>query len=202
MSARRILEVALRIMGLWLLFAGMAGLSKFGTIWLTDWMITKEHIVSYSVAVVWQLLLGAALLGWAPRIAMRFYPPESDSGELIVAVGPGDMYRIACFVFGVYLLLQTAVPIGRLLNGAVLTARGYTPPSGPLASDAVTVMMHGLAGILLIFGSQRIAKWFSNLHYDPDTIPDQRVSIMALMLMFVLAAVVLGTIRAISLNGS
>jgi hypothetical protein len=112
----------------------------------------------------------------------------------------GDVYRTACFVLGVYLLVQAVTPACRLViadyNNNVVIWR-----SGTLTYDAITVIVYTAIGMALVFGSGWIGGWFSSLHYDPDTIPQQRFSIAALLLLFVILAVCLEVIRRITIDG-
>jgi len=196
MSPRLVLEIALRVMGLWFFFTGISTLTTTVSVLLWTPSGSMRSIWLYFVAtVVVQFLLGGVLVFCAPAIAAWFYPAgnESDSPR---AVGPGDLYRAACFVLGAYLLVAASQPAGRLLD-AVNSSGAFGPSA---AGDAVTLIVHVAAGLLLVFGSRRIADLLANLRYDPSTIPNQQLSLAMLLILIVLVAVALGVFRMISVG--
>jgi hypothetical protein len=148
------------------------------------------------VTIITRMLLGGALVYGAPAVAGRFYPRDSLNEESRLAVGPGDIYRTACFVLGAYLLVSTARPAGLLVSNAV---SGSWQPN-QLAAEAVTAVVYMFSGLLLVFGSHRIAEMLSSLRYDPDTVPRQQISLAMLLIVLVLIAVVLGVARRLSLG--
>ena len=70
-----------------------------------------------------------------------------------------------------------------------------------MAADAITAAVYLATGLVLVFGSQRIGQFMSNLRYDPDTIPKQQVSLALLLLAILAFAVILGVIRAFTRGG-
>ncbi len=205
MSARLLLEVAIRVMGLWFALDALVGLTTqvpnyLAMMWNFPIPNVGSSILAAGLTYGLQFALGAAAVYWAPSIAARLYPTVDESDELRVNIGPGDVYRTACCVLGVYLLVQALTPAGRLLiagyNNNFVIWR-----SGVLTSDAVTVIVNAAIGMSLVFGSGWIGRWFSSLHYDPDTIPQQRFSIAALLAAVVLFAVCLEVIRWITQDG-
>jgi hypothetical protein len=78
MSARLLLEVALRVMGLWYFFASMVTLTNTAwNAWIaienpTSPNFTLIYAVSTGLSTIVQLALAAALIKWAPHIAARF----------------------------------------------------------------------------------------------------------------------------------
>lgn len=197
MSARLVTEVALRVMGLWLVAAAIGafadslyfflpGTLNQGTLWM---------VMMFAGASVSRGLVGGALIYWAPAIAAQWYPPDARADSTMASVGPGALYRVACLVLGVYVLLRAAEPGTRLI---VNTFRG-----GQLnaAVDAGVTLIYVAAGVFLVFGSQRLATFFSNLYYDPDTIPKQRLSIAILLVVILLFAVFLALTRRLAMSG-
>jgi hypothetical protein len=194
MSARLLLEVALRIMGLWFFLTSMTTLVATVSVL---WSIAGSTAYLWGAVATFiaQFVLGGMLVFGAPAVARWFYPAREESEGLRLAVGPGDVYRTACFVLGAYLLVATAHPLGRLLSA------GWSgEAAGRLVADFVTFTVYACGGVLLVFGSRPIAQMLSNLRYDPDTIPKQQLSLAALLLFIVLVAVVLGVFRMISLG--
>lgn len=113
MPARLLLEVTIRVLGLWSLYSAVASLAQSAGMTLsvigmvgppTRWLFVGQVVVPFVV----QCFLGAMLIWWAPRIAARFYPAGANEAEVRLSVGPGDVFRIACFILGVHLLLTAA----------------------------------------------------------------------------------------------
>jgi hypothetical protein len=207
MSARILFEVALRVLGVWLFFSAVSSLTSLVSFYLTNVPGLSPGMLSYNMmsyfvtstaSFFMELLMSGALIFAAPRIAARFYPRKAEDQELRVAVGPGDVYRTACFVLGAYFLVRTAEPAGRLV-GAGLSGRVFFQASQ--LADALTAMVYVASGILLVFGSRKISQLLSNLRYDPDTIPAQRFSLAVLMILLFLCAIVLGVIRFMAQGG-
>jgi hypothetical protein len=203
MSTRILLEVSIRFLGLWSVFTAINGLVVAPFYMPSIWGSAQPGpliaaCIFSTVAASVQGLLGAMLIGWAPRIAARFYPAGPEEIELHLKIGPGDLYHVACFVLGAYLLVQAAEPACRL---AIAGMRGMSWDRGSLIAWAITAMVDAAAGIVLLFGSRRIGQLFSNLRYDPDTIPKQQVSLAFLLLLVLVVTLILGVIRAFTFGG-
>jgi hypothetical protein len=205
MPKRALVEVAIRLLGLWSAFTAVTGLvdvaaSCLITGWGTTPSFPRQLLLLSGVAAVVPGLLGAMLIGWAPWIAARFYPADPNDVQIHVNVGAGDVYHVACFVLGVYLLVHTTQPVCRLV-AAGMTGAQSTWSRGQMAADAITAAVSLATGLVLVFGSQRISQFLSNLRYDPDTIPKQQVSLALLLLAILVFAVILGVIRAVTHGG-
>ncbi|MCI0333153.1 MAG: hypothetical protein L0228_08020 [Planctomycetes bacterium] len=200
MSARLLLEVALRILGLWLLASTISTVTFMASWYVADGGATGgvglNYLVSTGAYAVVQSALGIALIRWAPNISARFYPSDVQESEPQIHVGPGDIYHTACFVLGVYLLVLGVDFSGKLAIEGLSTGWG-----NQLASAAVSAIVYTASSLLLIFGSRRIGQLVSNLQYDPDSIPQQQFSLRLLLIITVLVAVILGVIRLISVPG-
>jgi hypothetical protein len=199
MSARLLLEIALRVFGIWFAFHSVNSLMSAASVYLNSQLAAQIPDLPYLVAALFatfivQILLGCALICWAPNIAVRFYPPGSESEELRISVGPGDVYRTACFVLGAYLLVQAAESAGQF----VIRGLQDGGTRDQLVRSALSAAVSFASGLLLVFGSRKIADLVSNLRYDPETIPDQKVSIAMLLVVLALVAVVLGVLRLIA----
>ena len=181
-------------MGLWFFFTSITTLTATVSVFFSV-PGPAGYIWGATATVITQFFLGGTLIFWAPAMAAWFYPPVAESEESQIVVGPGDIYRTACFVLGAYLLVATAHPAVRLLGGGL---SGDT--SGRLAADAVIFIVYASSGLLLVFGSHRISEMLSNLRYDPDTIPKQQISLAMLLIFIALVAVILGVFRRISLG--
>lgn len=196
MNARLLLEIALRVFGLCFIFYLFSNLMSVLPFYLSNFSVGQVPNMPYIIGAIFgsfllQMLLGGALVCWAPNIATWFYPPGSEGGELRTSVGPGDIYRTACFMLGAYLLVQTATPAAQLVI-AGLRGNGETDQ---LIANSITTAASFVGGILLVFGSAKIADVLSNLRYDPDTIPNQRFSIAMLLVAITIIAIVLGIVR-------
>ena len=210
MSARLLLEVALRVLGLWFAFHSIITLAEripiyLGAVWGSLIPNTTSYLVTTGVTFVVQFALGAALIYWAPGIAAKFYPPDAENEEPRIGVGPGDVYRTACFVLGVYLLVQIVQPASRLAIAGFQRPYSNWQPS-QMAVDAVTTIVYTVVGMFLLFGSNKIGEWFSSLRYDsnrndPNTIPKPQFTIAAILILVVLFAVCLEVIRRLTVGG-
>ena len=199
MSARILFEVALRVLGVWLFFSAISGLMSLVSFYLTSGTLpgATSYVVASAVSIFVQSLMSGALILGAPRLAERFYPRKAEEQELRIAVGPGDVYRTACFVLGAYFLVRTAEPAGRLV-GADFSDIVWQPRQ---LADALTAMVYAASGLLLVLGSRKISEMLSRLGYDPDTIPAERFSIVILLSLLVLFAILLGAIRFMAHGG-
>ena len=196
MSARLLLEIGLRVLGFWFFFTAFNGLIEMAAVLLRVGNLPgqTDYILVSGAPTVVQVFLGAAFVVWAPVIAGWFYPQQGEQREHSEpqrAVGAGDIYRTACFVLGAYLLVAASDPAGKLLSAAF--ARNWR--SQELIANTVPLIIYACGGLLLLFGSRPIADLFSNLQYDPDTIPQQRMSIAMLLVVMVVIAAVLGVVR-------
>lgn len=195
MSARILLEVALRVLGMWVCLSGVTGLTSVVSFCLQTGSATPDVMLS-AVPIVMQLLLGGVMLFGAPGIAARFYRRDGANHVLQIAVGRGDVFRIACFLLGVCLLVHASIPAVRLaMFGFLGTGFGARE-----LSEVLEMTVNLAIGIWLVIGSRAIAAFLSNLRYDPDTIPAQRFSIAMLLVLFAMIAVFLGLIRIASLG--
>jgi hypothetical protein len=195
MSARLLLEVALRLLGFWFLFDSIVN-----TVTSAAWYMAAAGAVggfeAYYLSRLGAYLavtlpLSLVLIRWAPNIAIRFYPVDLQISEPQARIGPGDLYHTACFALGAYLLVRGIEFTGQLAIAAV-TSRGE------LSNMAVGAMIYTLSGLLLIFGAREIGQFFTNLRYDPDSIPQQQFSLKLLLIITVAVAVILVVIRALS----
>ncbi len=134
------------------------------------------------------------LIAMAPSIARRFYPDEADQEILHISAGPGDLYHIACFVLGAFLLLGAAQLTVRLAATAMssqIWQRGQV-------ADVATIMIYGAGGLLLVFGGRKIGAALASLRYDPAQVPRQQYSIAIVLIVVVFFAAVFGVIRWIA----
>ncbi len=200
MSARILLEVTLRILGLWYIFTSLNTLTTTVSFYMSGgWAPASAEMTSFAIAhgvsIAVQVAIGLGLIVCAPSVAARFYREEADAGESPGRVGPGDLYHTACFVLGAYVLINTAAPLGRLV---IARFRGIE--QGWLASDLFTIIVHTAAGILLIFGSRRISELMSSLRHDPESIPKQRLGVSILLTLIVFFGLLIGVIRWLTLE--
>ncbi|MEZ6071365.1 MAG: hypothetical protein R3C10_14110 [Pirellulales bacterium] len=141
------------------------------------------------LSVMLYFLTGDALVTFAPAIASWFYPQLPSTEDVPARVGPGDVYHTGCFLLGVYLMVCAAVPAGRIVNAA-LRGAPFT-----MAGDTLTLIVYLANGVLLVFGAQRVSNFLTNLRYDPDTVPQQRITLAVLLVVMLLFALLLGAVR-------
>ena len=171
MSARLLLEVALRILGIWFIVAALNALATTAAMYQSGgWGGSSGEVSRWffasGVSIVVQFALGLGLIICAPVFAARFYREQTDAAESQVRVGPGDIYHIACLVLGAFVFISAAEPAGRIVNA------GFQGQKYRIAGDAFTMIVYMSSGILLVFGSRRIGELLSSLRYDPESIPN------------------------------
>ncbi len=194
--------VALRVMGLWFIFGGIClipmAVSTF--FWGPQGSMTAgQHLwlsLSGMIPVAVRIVVGVLVVAFSGWIVSKFYPPPAaDSGEIRFGkVGAGDLFRIACFVLGIYAMLQ-AVPSAVRLADELMAAGPHT--GGRVIQDAVHTGIYLVSGLILVFGAKGIARWMASLRYDADTVPKQQVSLLFLMGIVLLIAIVLGLMRSV-----
>ncbi len=202
-SARLLLETAIRVLGLWFVFTAISSLAAEAYLWLPGppGPVAPDLMIASVIPGVVRGLLGVMLTWWAPSAAAWFYPADSKDAQIHLNVGPGDIYRVACFVLGAYLLVRTAEPASRLVV-LLIQETPRTWRSGRAVAHAVVALVYMAAGVLLVFGSRRIGELLSHLRYDPDTIPQQQISLAMLLSLILLLGLILGVIRWLIAGGS
>ncbi len=200
MSARTLLEVALRILGVWCVVSTVHTLTTSASIYLAGgWGQTGVDMAGWffasGLSSFVQLMLGVALICFAPAIAASLYPDTPDADQSLSRVGPGDLYHTACFVLGVFLLVSAAQPAGRIVNAGL---RGIP---FEMAGDIFTMIVYMAAGVALVIGARRLGELLSSLNHDPDSIPRQRISLTILLVLSAVVAVVLGVLRWLTMGG-
>lgn len=200
MTARLLLEVALRVLGLWVLLNALLGITSTGSLFLSEMNLHGDvgmvdpAIWSSGTTVGMHFMLGVLLIWLAPAISASFYPQDLENEALEVRIGPGDVYRVACFVLGAYLVVQGAQSAANtVVTGFDRQLSGFSQPQ--LIQGGINASIYFVSGLLLVFGSRPISELLLNLRYDPETIPQQQLSIAALLVVLVAVAVVIGVIR-------
>ena len=206
-SARNLLTVALRILGFWLVCRSIIALPQIATFAMyafqspsplgTEPMFSLLMMVLHLVA---PLAVGTGVILLAGRISRRFYPPSERSADSMAfgRVGAGDLYHIASFVMGVYMLIQAVGPavsfLGRTMRGEPFA---FEPWAQGGVNDMITASILSVSGLLLIFGGRGIAQVMAAVPRDSDKVPVPQFSILALLILSVVFAVVLGILRAV-----
>jgi hypothetical protein len=194
MKARLLLEVAIRLLGLWMSFEsfveGVAFLSYMPGLLGGQVPGAEYYLVTVAVSVVAKVVVGVIALIKAPRIASWIYPDESGDSEIALGVRPGDLYHIACFILGTYFLV----------HGVSLAAQSSFELVNGFASDRfvsrlLTFLVYFGSGLLLVFGGRRIAEWMAAIKYDPDSVPKQQFSIRLLLIVTFVVALILSIVR-------
>jgi hypothetical protein len=202
MTLRILLIVAIRLIGLSTLLNAIINLTQFASYYgfSGSFQIPAAHLIRVGLQVLVQGLLGALLIRWAPWIAARLCPAGHADTEVHLNVGPGDLYHITCFVFGVYLLVRSSELVTRLVADAMSGAQS-TWSRGQMIAHVVVAAVNVAAGIVLVFGAQWIGRLLASLRHDSDTIPQQQVGVAFLLLLVAAFAVILGVMRAVTHGG-
>lgn len=201
MHARRLFEVLLRVLGMFLLAWAFDRLVQsvvqacylwsFFARTSAEW-IGPAYVLFTGLAM---LSAGLFLLLRAPRIAAKTYPEAHADGEPLRfgTIGAGDLYRITSFGIGIVFVVLALAAGARTAVGLALQSSF----SGSIREidDLATAIVYGLSGLVLTFGSRQIGAWMATLRYDPDTIPAQQFSLRVLLIVITLVGVALAAIR-------
>jgi len=212
MAARQVLTVALRVMALWFMFwaieASSTAIASMSVLLLPgvreSVSIPRVPILATTLIPIFvRFILGVGLLVYSSRIASRLYPELGEAGQQVKfgSVGAGDVYRIASFLLGVYVLLEAVRPAVHGFVALIQYERSRTIPVHAIP-DLVVACVFVLAGLFLIFGARRVAEVFENVRYDPNTIPAQQFSLRLLLLVILICAALLGMIRYFALQST
>jgi len=206
-SARNLLTVAIRILGFWLVCKSVIALPQVAAYAMFAFQSSnplRANPISMLLMMVVQVggpaAVGIPVILLAERISRRLYPSSDHTADSIAfgRVGAGDLYHIASFMMGVYMLSQAAEPGLRFLTGTM----GDTPFSmDPWGRGGVFGLIlaagYSVSGIVLIFGARGIAHAMAAVPRNSDEVPAPQFGIRALLLLGVLFAVVLGILRAV-----
>ena len=180
MSARLLLEISIRVLGLWFALDAVVGLMSMVPYYLsTFWNASVPNATGYLVAMglthAFRLTLSAVLVLWAPGIAARFYPAGAVEEEMQIKIGPGDVYRTVCFVLGAYLLVHAVLPACRVVIAGYQGTFANWP--NQLTGDAVTTLDEAgmaagrlIAPLPLVFRNNRMSGWFNRAQLPPRLI--------------------------------
>lgn len=205
MHARNLMIVALQVLGVafvvailhelvlvipWIVQGWLSGLPA-----ATNWWSAIDVVLVLLVRVGFCM----AMIVLARPIAYWFYPAnpqgEADqSGELTFGnVGAGDLYRIACFAMGIYVLVAAVSAAAGVL---VQTMRG-SPFWDTIAIQSGIVQLAVLIPLsaCLIFGSRGVAQALSRLSYDPDAVPNPQFALRTILILTAAVAVLLAVLR-------
>jgi hypothetical protein len=195
MTARQLMEVALRVLGVWFVvhavISGAQAIASMNLILPATGFSLSAYLIAVEAVAAVQLGLGLVLVFGGPRIASHFYRDEPVANHVPSRIGPGDLYHVASYLLGVYFLVQgleaCAAIAFRLLSGKV--------PSNLRAYPEMAAIISTVSGLLLIFGARRIAEMLSLLRHDPDSLPRQQFSLKLLLGITFAIAMVLGLYR-------
>jgi hypothetical protein len=205
-SARNLMTVALRILGFWLICKSIIALSQISAYAMYAMQSSNNlgdsiyMLLMTVVQVGGPAAVGISVILLAGRISRRIYPSSDPTADLIAfgRVGAGDLYHIASFMMGVYMLIQAVEPGVRFLAGTMKT--GLTSME-PWAEDRVINMIpaavYSLSGLVLIFGSRGIAQAMVAVPRNSDEVPVPQFGIRSLLILGVVFAVVLGVLRMV-----
>jgi hypothetical protein len=100
----------------------------------------------------------------------------------------GDIYRIVTFGIGAVLTVVAAAS-GVSAAVGLMTQQRVLWSEQDIAESLIGLVVYGLSGLVLVFGSRQIGAWMATLRYDPDTIPAQQFSLRALLIVVTLVGV-------------
>lgn len=206
-SARNLLTVALQILGFWLVCRSIIALPQIAAYAMYAFPSPNPSgIDPVFVLLMMVLQLGAPLVVGigvillAGRISRRVYPASDRTADSIAfgRVGAGDLYHIASFVMGVYMLIQAVEPVVRFLGGTMGAGPfSMEPWARGGVHDMITAAIYGVSGLVLIFGGPGIAQAMAAVPRDSDKVPVPQFSIRMLLILGVVFAIVLGVLRAV-----
>jgi len=204
MTLRELTMVGLRIVAIWIgvsaltvlpsLAYGIAelvtgGMSRFGGVRESWLMVGSPLLVGVLHAGI-----GVVLFVMAPRLARsvsRGSDPDFEPAK-VKSIRPGDLYHIAAFLMGIYVLVRSISPGARAAVAMVDRTAGAAYAA--LLVEAVVFLAFGAA---LILGGRGIAAFFASLGHDPDNVPAQQFSMRVILAVVIGTAILLGIIRAL-----
>ena len=188
------MTLALRLMGLWFfLHAIFQALQLSSYLFWPQPPLTGAQMRANFIGVAIGGGFGLVLLFISGRVACWFYPhvsePDEESkGHLNVA----DIYRVASFLLGVYVLILAIRPASVTLVSA---ARGATLFSVDVAISQVETILYLPFGLLLIFGSKGIARFMSSIRYDPEKVASPRFSLRFVIVVVMVFSLFFALVR-------
>jgi hypothetical protein len=209
-SARNLLTVALQVFGFWLVCRAIIALPQVAAYAMYAFQSPSPSgtgpmlgISMMAVQLGAPLVVGIGVILLAGRISGRFYPASDRTADSITfgRVGAGDLYRIASFLLGVYMLIQAVGPgvsfFGTTMRGEPLAFETWAQGG---VNNLITAAVYSLSGLVLIFGSRGIAQAMAAVPRDSDQVPLPQFSIRMLLILGVVFAVVLGVLRTVVLS--
>jgi len=208
MKTVEIVTIVIRIFALWVLVQA-AGQFLTSSIWLIMIAIQTGLVAvgspnSQEVALIVALIfvvvyaaLAVALFLSAPRVARVVCIGQTNASTVIdvTRIRAGQAYHIATFVTGI-IMLGTAIQPALTGVSNLLSIRGLSNFGAAYgAINLVTAALRAVVGVFLVFGSKQIAIWLASLRYDPDHVPNQRISLRVLLVLATVIAVVLILMR-------
>jgi len=134
-----------------------------------------------------QLLIAAGLFLASPRLADWICRDVADA-PLTSAPGAGDLYHLACFAMGLWMLVQAIQPGARALGSLIFEgSAGFRVDM----QTAIRLCHSGILvvfGLALIFGSRGLSRFLASLGHDPDNVPAQQFSLKLLVALVTAAA--------------
>jgi len=202
--------VALRVLGFWLVCRSVIALPQIAAYVMYAFQSPGSFGTDPVFAVLMMVLqlgaplvVGMGMIVLAGRISRRLYPSSAPTADPIAfgRVGAGDLYYVASFMMGIYILIQAVAPAVSVLSEAM----GGDPFSvEPWINDGVhgmiTVAIYSVSGLFLIFGARGIAHAMAAVPRDSDEVPLPQFSIRMLLILGVAFAIVLGVLRAVTVG--
>ncbi len=212
MKIAEIATVVIRLVALWMI-VHVAGTLLTNVAWMVILVIQggpagissiNSQFIGLSVYVAAALVyVGAAvaLFLLAPRVG-RLISRSQDAASTsidVTRIGAGQAYHIATFVTGVILVTTAIRPAAQGVAGLLTTSAAIRWAGGVGGAYGLVNMVEAVTraafGVFLMFGAKQIAFWMASLRYDPDNVPNQRISLRLLLVLATVIAVVLILMR-------
>lgn len=212
MAARELLIVALRVLGIWYLAWILPSLSWAAGALLTMSSASNAVVVQpvnpftsaawiclQAMTAALYLLLGAGLVFGAPRIARMFYPVGEQDDDARISFGPvtaQDVYRIAAFLLGIYVLIQGIC--FAMQTVVQLLQRGWQSGFGTAPYTAIRAGIYLACGTALVFGGRGLGELLGRLRPDTEDVPAQQFNLRVLFVLFLLCVLAVALVSALT----
>jgi hypothetical protein len=204
MTLRELTLVGLRIVAIWMVVSALTVLPTlaYGIVEIATRGTSRFRGIGGSWIIVGGPLfvamtragIGVLLFVLAPRLTRLVCGDRGPDCEpaKVESIRAGDLYHVAAFLMGIYVLVRAVSPGVRALVAMVEQA-DRTRYVASLVESIVLLVLGGA----LVLGARGAAAFFGNLGYDPDNVPAQQFSVRVVLFAIVGIAVLLVAIRAL-----
>jgi hypothetical protein len=145
-----------------------------------------SEITHFGIAIV--------LFAAAPSLTRHICGKLGHDGEpaRIESIQAGDLYQVATFLMGIYVLVLAVGPTARAVVAMVELSRYQD-----YASELVEAVVYFVVGCVLLFGAKGFATFLGSLGHDPDKVPAPQFSVRVVMMVMMGVALLLVLIRSL-----